>query len=57
MIAHGTLVAEKTVMGEGAVAKSESDMLRKMFEDEKDPVIKQAMSERLAKEEMKKLFS
>lgn len=57
MIAHGTLVAEKTVMGEGAVAKSESDMLRKMFEDEKDPVIKQAMSERLAKEEMKKMFS
>ena len=57
MIAHGTLVAEKTVMGEGAVAKSESDMLRKMFEDEKDPVLKQAMSERLAKEEMKKLFS
>ena len=57
MIAHGTLVAEKTVMGEGAVAKSESDMLRKMFENEKDPVIKQAMSERLAKEEMKKLFS
>lgn len=57
MIAHGTLVAEKTVMGEGAVAKNESDMLRKMFEDEKDPVIKQAMSERLAKEEMKKMFS
>lgn len=57
MIAHGTLVAEKTVMGEGAVAKSESDMLRKMFEDEKDPVLKQAMSERLAKEEMKKMFS
>lgn len=58
MIAHGTLVAEKTVMGEGAVsAQSESAMLRKMFEDEKDPVIKQAMSERLAKEEMKKMFS
>ena len=57
MIAHGTLVAEKMVMGEGAVAKSESDMLRKMFEDEKDPVLKQAMSERLAKEEMKKMFS
>ena len=58
MIAHGTLVAEKTVMGEGAVAaQSESAMLRKMFEDEKDPVLKQAMSERLAKEEMKKMFS
>jgi hypothetical protein len=60
VIAPGTMTMDKTV-GTTADAKpagvDETAVLRKMFDEEKDPMLKQAMSERLAVAAMKKVYS
>lgn len=58
VMAPGMVQIDKTVGGTGTPAQSinETEIIRKMCQDEKDPMVKQALSIRLAMSETKKIY-